>query len=279
MENLSEQFQLHLDVKQENISAIDLLSYNTTFSKQFIKQIMQKGAVWLTREKQTQRLRRVKKMLHSGDTLHCYYNEKVFNEKTTPATLIKDEGDYSIWYKPYGMRSQGSKWGDHTTLYRYAECHLQPQRPAFIVHRLDRAASGLIILSHKKSTTRSFARMFENHQIDKRYHAIVHGHFPESTQLIDKAIDGKKANSYATLLKYCSKSNRSLLEVKIETGRKHQIRRHLSGYGYPIVGDRLYGDAEDSEDLQLTAYYLSFISPINGKNKIYQLPDELLLRL
>lgn len=274
-----DQFQLNIDVEKENITAIDLLADNTDFSKQYIKQIMQKGAVWLTHDKQTQRLRRAKKILHPGDTLHCYYDDKVINEKIAPPTLIKDEADYSIWCKPYGMRSQGSKWGDHTTIYRYAEQHQQPQRPAFIVHRLDRAASGLIILAHKKQVARAFSRMFKERAIEKHYQVIVHGQFPDTRQHFVQAIDGKHASSFASLIKYDHHKNRSLLEVKIETGRKHQIRRHLSEHGYPVVGDRLYGDGKDIEDLQLTAYYLAFNSPIDNSEKIYQLPDDLLPKL
>jgi tRNA pseudouridine32 synthase/23S rRNA pseudouridine746 synthase len=178
------------------------------------------------------------------------------------------------------MRSQGSKWGDHTTIYRYVEQHLQPQRPAFIVHRLDRAASGLIILAHTKSMAKAFSRMFENRQIIKRYQAIVDGKFPDKTQHYSDMIADKPASSYASLLKYDAQKDRSLLEITIETGRKHQIRRHLSDAGFPLIGDRLYGDTDDHyENLQLVCHYLSFKSPVDDSEKCYQLPENLLLHL
>jgi tRNA pseudouridine32 synthase/23S rRNA pseudouridine746 synthase len=74
-----------------------------------------------------------------------------------------------------------------------------------------------------------------------------------------------------------TEGDRSLVEVQIETGRKHQIRRHLASAGYPIVGDRLYGVAGDSDNLQLCAWRLAFCCPATGINKRYQLQESLAL--
>ena len=268
-------FEKHIQIEAGSKPAVDLLAEATGFSKQRIKQIMQKGAVWVTpaagSEKNAQRLRRAKKVLQPGDILHLYYDEKVLAEEPGTPELIADEGAYSVWYKPYGMRSQGSKWGDHCTIVRWVETHLEPQRSAFIVHRLDRAATGLIIIAHKKSTAAQFSRMFEKREIEKRYRVIVEGKFPETPQpfTLDQPIDERSAISHATLLEYDKTQNRSLLEVNIESGRKHQIRRHLAEAGFPVVGDRLYGKASDGDkqNLQLTACFLSFRFNENGANE------------
>ncbi|PCJ41343.1 MAG: RNA pseudouridine synthase [Moraxellaceae bacterium] len=271
-----EHFELHLTATQP-ILAPDLLSDNCGLSKQRLKLAMQKGAVWVTPNKQdghTQRLRRAKKMLNAGDCLHLYYDRAVLDSVATPSELIDDLVDYSVWNKPCGTFSQGSKWGDHCTVARWAEKNLLPERPAFVVHRLDRATSGLILLAHTKRTARSLSQLFENRGIKKRYRALVHGEFPCGTQTVNSNIDNRVACSHFDLLQSFPERELSLVEVQIETGRKHQIRRHLAELGFPIVGDRLHGvenSIATSLDLQLCAFSLCFTCPITGEEKFFEL--------
>ena len=298
-------FEKHIVIDETSSLAVDVLAEATGLSKQCMKHAMKKGAVWVTpasenskpeSERNAQRLRRAKKELQPGDTLHLYYDEKILAEIPPEPKLIADEGKYSVWHKPYGLRSQGSKWSDHCTIYRWVETHLEPERPAFSVHRLDRAATGLIIIAHKKSTAVELSRMFAKREIEKRYRVVVNGKFPDTPEpfTMTQDIDGRSAISHATLLEYDEAKNRSLLEVNIESGRKHQIRRHLSEAGYPVVGDRLYGSASEEEnekeDLQLTACYLAFNIPGSGaagspwgerveNKREYQLDDELTVSL
>lgn len=72
---------------------------------------------------------------------------------------------------------------------------------------------------------------------------------------------------------------RALLEVEIVSGRKHQIRRHPAGIRFPVVGDRLYDNNEDTVDLQLTADSLAFVCPVSEQQKFYQLDETLLPQL
>jgi len=82
------------------------------------------------------------------------------------------------------------------------------------------------------------------------------------------------------MVAYDGQSDLSLLEVSIATGRKHQIRRHLAGAGFPIVGDRFHGRASDKdENLKLVSYYLAFVSPVDQQLKQYTLPEALQLSL
>ena len=259
-------FEKHIEISNNEDSAVDILSAETSLSKQIIKQAMQKGAVWLSRGKTTNRIRRAKKILQLNDVLHIYYDEKVLLQSPTAPRLISDEGKYSVWYKPYGMYSQGSKWGDHCTINRWAEKNLQPQRPAFIVHRLDRAANGLILLAHTKTMAATLSKMFKDREIEKHYRVSVKGCFPETIKTIDTEVDEKKACSHFDIIEYDEEHDRSLLDVLIDTGRKHQIRVHLSSIGFPVIGDRLYGEAS-KEDLQLTAYKIIFICPVNAIKK------------
>ena len=264
----------HVQVASTGETAVDLLQPASGLSKGRIKSAMSKGAVWLTRGKTTQRLRRTTRKLRSGDELHLYYDERVLAEEPAEPELFADAGDYSVWNKPYGLRSQGSKWGDHCTIGRWAEQHLEPERPAFIVHRLDRAASGLILVAHTKRTAAALSDIFTRRKIEKRYQAWVAGDFSglPSPLLVDEALDGKSAISEFSFVQI--DAGRSLVDVRIATGRKHQIRRHLAGLGHPVIGDRLYGSGEqDGVDLQLMAYLLAFRCPVAGEKVEYRLPE------
>ena len=280
----SERKVVHLTIESAGMAekkASALLSATSELSQTRIKQCMQAGSVWLTRDKHTARLRRASKPLKIGDELHLYFDERILAQPELAAQLLFDEGEYSLWFKPSGMLSQGSKWGDTNTVYRYSERHLQPQRPAFIVHRLDRAASGLMLIAHSKKMASTFSQMFEKRQItEKSYHARVKGdcmHW-KKTHTLDDKVNGKPALSRVRCLSYDSEANQSLLEVQIETGRKHQIRKHLSGAWFAILGDRLYGHADEhSVDLQLRSTTLAFDCPISGEPKSFTLPDELTL--
>ncbi len=271
-------FETHLKVDSHDKTAVDILEASTELTRQAVKQAMTKGAVWLTRNKGTQRLRRADKSLKPEDELHLYYDSSVLSEQPQTATLIADEQAYSIWYKPYGMLSQGSKWGDHCTINRWVEKHLKPQRPAFIVHRLDRAATGLIIIAHQKQSAAYFSQLFQQRNIKKKYQAIVEGVFPDELTFTSD-IDNKPAISHARLLSFNANNQHSRLEVTIETGRKHQIRRHLSEAGFPIVGDRLYGNNSHQTDtnLCLASCFLSFKSPVDQLQRSYHLPENLCL--
>ncbi|NQY26532.1 MAG: RNA pseudouridine synthase [Piscirickettsiaceae bacterium] len=276
MSDIPPRFEKHIEVTKSGAVAVDLIAMETGLSKQVIKKVMQKGAVWLSKGKRTQRLRRAKKALKQGEVIHLYYDQNVLAMIPPEPTLIVDEGKYSIWNKPYGLLSQGSKWGDHCTITRWAEQNLKPQRVSFVVHRLDRAANGLIIVAHEKNSAAALSKLFQDRKVEKRYQIWVHGQFDEKADKdnptrVNTDIDGRSAVSYFSVIKYDAKQNRSLLDVNIETGRKHQIRRHAAELGFPVIGDRLHGQEGDKEDLQLTAYYLSFICPYTHKKNVFNL--------
>lgn len=314
MQPSSVKFQSVVEVSSSEQRPVDLLAEVSGLSKNTIKRCLEKGAVWLGKmiatkfDEPTQiyskprRLRRAKSVLQVGDRLFLNYDAAVLASECPVAQLIADEGIYSIWYKPPGMLCQGSKWADHCTLNRWAEKHLEPQRPAFIVHRLDRMASGLVVLAHSKSAAAALSQQFSDRQVVKIYQVIVEGDFNDDKReipyLLDDPLYEKPAVTHvlssqpvkqwlnglhqgvhhglnteeavisAALVDY---SGLSLLEVKIETGRKHQIRKHLADAGFPVVGDRLYGKAAYPVDLQLQARYLSLADPASGQIRTYEL--------
>ena len=279
MSEIRDHMESHVLIESPEDGPVDLLQRATGLSKQRIKLAMIQGAVWVTRGRNTQRLRRVKRALRTGDEVHLYYDAKILAEVPLGPELITDVGAYSVWRKPYGLRSQGSKWGDHCTVQRWAERHLQPERPAFTVHRLDRAANGLILVAHTKGVAAALSKLFQAREIEKRYRALVSGDFSQQPKplRVEQPIDDKAAVSEFSLLCVDTEAGQSLVDVRIETGRKHQVRRHLAALGHPVVGDRLYGtDEQDDVDLQLTAYYLAFHCPVNNERAEYELSSDCL---
>jgi tRNA pseudouridine32 synthase/23S rRNA pseudouridine746 synthase len=244
---------------------IDILADATSLSKQVLKSALDKGCVWLKTGKKINRVRRVKKSLKAGDEIFIYFNEKILSSTPAKPELLLDKKDYSIWLKPAGVFAQGSKWGDHCALTRLVEKALD--RQTFLVHRLDRATSGIMMVAHTKRAARELSELFAQRKINKTYLAIVEGDFIHKILTINDKVDNKHAISHVTLLR--AVGNKSLLKIDIETGRKHQIRKHLSGIDHPIIGDRLYGNADKNypEDLQLQAIHLKFNCPISN-NKI-----------
>ena len=289
-------FEHHITVEQPSQVLDLLLNYlpaDCTLSKQQIKQVMQKGAVWLTpastdrfistedarqHSRHTQRLRRAKKQLKIGDCLHFYYDCELLNSEPPACELISDLGSYSVWFKPCGTLSQGSKWSDHCTITRWSEKNLQPERPAFLVHRLDRATSGLMLIAHSKQAAQKLSQLFEKRQIEKRYQAQVHGEFPTTPVSVTTPIDERTAVSHFSRLNYNAAEQCSLIDVQIETGRKHQIRKHLAELDMPIIGDRLHGVEQQIRsglDLRLCAYELRFECPFKHTPQHFKLERKL----
>ena len=278
-------FECHYHVKHP-ITIIEALQTQCDLTVGEIKKAIDKGALWHNRGKTTLRCRRLKKKLIVDDKLHFYYDATILSQTPTPALLIADMESYSVWYKPYGMLSQGSKWSDHCTITRWAQKNLQPERPVFPVHRLDRAATGLIIVAHTKKAAQAFSKMFELHQLEKIYHIIVYGNQQERSQpeTVKLAIEGKSACSHFSTIGYDKQRDLSLVKVTIESGRKHQIRIHAASIGLPVVGDRLHGgnnlttlnvDFKQEIDLQLCAVQLSFTCPIINTEQTFTLPESM----
>lgn len=284
-------FECHFTLKQAQPLLDALQSHlpdGLGFSNQQLKRFCQQGAVWVSeplnqpqiRSKKA-RVRRTKKVLKEGAEVSFYFNEAVLNTEIPSPVLIEDCHDFSVWYKPKGVLSQGSKWGDHTTLNRWIEAQYlfkesPEKRPCWTVHRLDKATDGLMLIAHNKKSAQRLAHRFETRQIGKTYQAWVKGKFGETEHTYDQEINGKPALSTVQQLTYNSESDCSLVQVSIATGRKHQIRIHLSEAGFPIIGDRLYGDAQaEDPDLQLTAVEITFSSPQGNIEQQFQLPENL----
>jgi tRNA pseudouridine32 synthase/23S rRNA pseudouridine746 synthase len=257
----------------ESSSAADALARASSLPKGRIKDAMAKGAVTLTRAGKTKRLRRATFALLPGDKLDLWYDADVLARVPPAPTLIADERQYSAWFKPAGLLAQGTREGDHCALLRIAE--LQLQRDAFLVHRLDREAAGLMLIAHTPKAAAALSALFAaqdaSARIRKLYRVEVKGLAPERGEIADP-LDGKAALTRYTRVAVDTLRNSSTLEVELITGRKHQIRRHFAQTGLPVLGDPAYGENNrDARGLQLFAVALDFTCPLTKRPRSYRI--------
>lgn len=148
------------------------------------------------------------------------------------------------------------------------------------LQRLDRDTTGIVLFSLAKETQAAYDRMVAEHALRKRYLAVVEGSLGDAPFIIDLPIGrdrhdsrrmrvsptGKPARTRVSPLETARVSGRALTlaGIEIETGRKHQIRVHLSHAGHPIAGDSLYGRGSRS-GLMLHARELEFTDPVSGR--------------
>lgn len=181
--------------------------------------------------------------------------------------------------KPAGLLSMGSATEKQRTAHRILNEYLKvlagsETQQAFIVHRLDRETSGLMVFARSEAIQSAIQKNWKN--VTKTYLAVVEGvpaetrgtltdHLLEDASMLVRSVKhgGELAiTHYRVRNKY---GDKALIELTLETGRKHQIRVQLAGLGHPIAGDRKYGARTDPANrLALHAYALKFPHPVSG---------------
>ncbi|MBC7928713.1 MAG: RluA family pseudouridine synthase [Bryobacteraceae bacterium] len=155
-----------------------------------------------------------------------------------------------------------------------------------VVHRIDRETSGVILVARNDAAHRSLAEQFASREIGKTYLAVTQGSVEAESGTIDKSIErdpvrrtrmttrtghGRTAITWWTVLERFARH--TWLEVRIGTGRTHQIRVHLASIGHPVAGDTLYGAAAGPVDrFFLHAFRISFRQPTSGESVTVEAP-------
>jgi tRNA pseudouridine32 synthase/23S rRNA pseudouridine746 synthase len=252
----------------------DFIAFYSGLSKTKIKAAMNKGAAWLKPQGgKRRRIRRATANLNVGDRLELYYDDKLLALVPPQANCLSDQRYYSVWYKPAGLLSQGTMYADHCCLMRQVEIFFRPQRKVFLVHRLDREVSGIVILAHGKTAAAKLSHLFQKSRITKIYRAEVLGNpVPEKQSgRIDLPLDGKPAVTDYEVEAYESQKNTATVRVLTRTGRYHQIRRHFEQIGHPVMGDPRYGRGNKNTDgMKLTAVALQFRCPFKKRTMVFE---------
>lgn len=219
------------------------------------------------------------------------------NPEPIPLDVKYEDNDLIVLSKPAGMVVHPAYGHSSGTLVNALLAHTKELsgiggvvRPG-IIHRLDKDTSGLMIVAKNDTAHQVLSQELKDRKIKRTYLTLVHGRFKEMEGVVDAPIgrsprfrqkmavmgtaNREAISHYRVLATY---NDYSLVEVRLETGRTHQIRVHMKYINHPVVGDPLYGSGRSKRDLGLDrqflhAYKLEFVHPRTGE--ILRFEDEL----
>jgi 23S rRNA pseudouridine1911/1915/1917 synthase len=256
--------------------------------RQTLRRMLDAGRVQIN----GQRARSVKTLVCESDVVRV-------SDRVAPATMsstqklpfdiVNEDDDVLLIDKPAGLLTSTVPREKRATALAAVRDYLASDRGVRVglIHRLDRDASGLLIFSKNDRAYESLKQQFFDHSVDRIYHAIIQGTLlkpPEGrieSYLIERA-DGSVHSTGRTtrgaqqaITDYIivrSVGGRSLVRIKLHTGRKHQIRAQLSERGRAIVNDPIYSDAPRTGRLMLAATELAFAHPRTSQRMHFQIP-------
>lgn len=225
-------------------------------------------------------------ILHTGDEIKVFISDELLKNNILLPTIYEDDNILVI-DKPTNIEVVGEN--SVTSILEKKYSYIKP------CHRLDRNTTGLVLFAKNEESLNILLDKFKNHEIEKHYKATVYG-IPKVKKAKLEAFlfkDSKKSLVYISnepkkgyqkiitsyeVIKEDKKQNISVLDIKLETGRTHQIRAHLAYIGFPIIGDGKYGKNEINKKFNkktqlLESYSLKFnfsspggvLSYLNGK--------------
>ena len=263
-------------------------------SRSFIKKLADDKGIMVNGE-----IKKVNYKVRSGDIVKISLPDKgVFLEKEEiKLNILYEDEDIIVINKPQGMVVHPGVGNTNGTLVNGLLAHCKSlsningeERPG-IVHRIDKDTSGILVIAKTNRAHEHLAKQLKDHSMLRIYMALTEGVIKEDLGTIDEPLKrnpsdrikfavvegGKKAvTHYKVINRY---KNNSLIECRLETGRTHQIRVHMSHIGHPIAGDPVYGYKKQIFKLKgqmLHAKKLGFIHPISGEYIEFdsELPEE-----
>lgn len=206
--------------------------------------------------------------------------------------IVKEDADLLVFDKPTGLLTIATERERDRTAYRLLWDYLAGQTPPvrpFIVHRLDRDTSGLVVLAKSPAAKRALQAQFEARTVERVYVALVEGRVREdagtlTTRLVEdrslrvrparagarrEAAAAREAITHYRVLE--RRADATLLEIALGTGRRRQIRVQLAALGHPIIGDADHGSRRHGR-LRLHATRLAFVHPATGRRLSFDSP-------
>ncbi|MCS1351991.1 RluA family pseudouridine synthase [Mechercharimyces sp. CAU 1602] len=231
--------------------------------------------------------------IHSGDEIRIFLPDEItlkIEPEAIPLRISYEDEDIVVVDKPAGIVVHPTKGYPNGTLANGLAYHfLQQGRelPIRPVSRLDKDTSGLLMMAKHAYTHDFLSKEMKKKRYQRQYVAIVHGQIADDVGTINRPIahdpvrpihrwvneNGAQAITHYEVLE--RKEGATLVSLQLETGRTHQIRVHLSDYGHPIIGDRMYAEGWKDYGIKRQALHatrLSFIHPRDGKEYMFFSP-------
>lgn len=286
VENLSESTRLDLYIAQKN----------EDISRAMVKKLLDDGKILVNNKRQ-----KASYKVEEKDIITIELDEArpiELKAQNIPIEIIYEDSDIIVVNKPKGLVVHPAAGNPDGTLVNAIMAICKDSlsgiggelRPG-IVHRLDKDTSGLLIVAKNDKAHQLVSEQIKKREIKKTYIVLVRGLVTENEATIDMPIgrskvdrkkmaidkDGKQAITHFKVIdRYVtSKGKYTLLEVKIDTGRTHQIRVHLSQIGYPVIGDIVYSNGKNEFGIEgqcLHAWKLEFTHPITNKKMKLEAP-------
>ena len=258
---------------------------NSNISRTMVQKLIQEGNVFVNGKE-----KKISYKVQVGDIIEMNIpkpQETNIKPENIPIEIVYEDTDIIVVNKPKGMVVHPANGNPDGTLVNAVMAICKDSlsgiggeiRPG-IVHRLDKDTSGLLIVAKNDKAHINMSNQIKNREVKKIYIALVRGLVSEDEATINMPIgrstkdrkkmairkDGKEAVTHFKVLKRYSKY--TLLEIKIDTGRTHQIRVHMSEIGHPVVGDMVYSNGKNEfgvEGQMLHAKSLDFKHPVTGE--------------
>lgn len=266
-------------IVNEQIGLLDFLLKNINGkSKNNIKSLLVRSNIFVDNKMITKH----DYQLHQGQKVTIKWNQINNKEKNDVIDILYEDNDIIVINKPAGLLSIATDNEKEITAYHLATDYVKRKNPknrVFIVHRIDRDTSGVLLIAKNEAIKHLFQDNWDDLVLTRSYIAVVEGKITNesdtikswlketSTKLVystNKTNDGKEAITNYKRLKYNSKY--SLLDVNITTGRKNQIRVHMKDIGHCIIGDKKYGARTNPiKRLGLHANVLELKHPLTKK--------------
>ena len=266
-------------IVDKNSELLDYLYEKLDMPKKRIKQYLTHGSIYVNNNKTT----KYNYKLVSGMTINIDTESK--SKKTLPFNILFEDNHIIVVNKPSGLLTIATAKEKEKTLYHIVREYLVSKdkyAKVFVVHRLDKDTSGIVILAKDEKTKNKLQENWNEYVTLREYVAVVHGKLKKESDTIieylketktnlvyvSKDKEGKEAITNYKLIK--ENDLYSMVSINIETGRKNQIRVAFQTLKHPIVGDKNYGEKDNENRLYLHANRLKMYYPEIKKDILFE---------